>query len=195
VISFRQWLEATEIPAKAIKIALPGVRQQTKYSCGAVAFRAICMYFGVGPEDEKEYIKMLGTNAKDGTWPEAIVKHAKRLGFKVHAKIGMTIEELKNFLDQGIPVICSMQAWGSPKYYKTADSGHYIVAIGYDKKRLYFEDPSMDGGRRGYLSYKEFDERWHDKDCHGHDCNHLGIALWHYTPKPVKKGDEAKYIE
>lgn len=194
MIRFRQWLETHDIPAEAIKVALPPVRQQTTYSCGAQAFRAICLYFGVGPKDEKDYIKMLGSNAKDGTWPESIIKHAKHLGMKVQFKTGMTTNELKRFLDQGIPVICSMQAWGTPKQYQNAASGHYVVAVGYDEQNLYFEDPSIDN-KRGFLKYEDFDKRWHDKDCHGHDCDHLGIAIWGSNPAPRKKGDKAKHIE
>jgi predicted double-glycine peptidase len=196
VLSFRQWLEATEIPKKAIKIALPKVRQQRNWSCGHQAFRAICKYFNLGPEDEKDYIKLLGGNSKDGLPPERIVKVAKKLDFRIHAKTGMTVEDIKNFLDHGIPVICAMQAWGEPKYYKSKQSGHYVVAIGYDKKKMYFEDPSIDGGKRGFLLFRDFDERWHDKDAHGHDCDHMGIALWTYeATKPQEPGDQAKKIQ
>lgn len=195
-MSFREWLEG-RIPKKAIKIALPNVRQQRKWSCGHSALRAICLYFGLGPEDEKDYIKLLGGNPQDGIWPERIIKKAKKLGFKIHAKTGMTVEELKKFLDNGIPVICAIQAWGDPKYYKTKESGHYVVAIGYDKKKMYFEDPSIEG-KRGWLSHKDFDERWHDMDAHGHDCDHMGIALWTYegiADQTNSQDREAKRID
>jgi len=93
------------------------------------------------------------------------------------SKEGMTIDELKDYLDEEKPVICNIQAWGEPKYYKTADSGHYVVAIGYDDEKIYFEDPSIDE-HRGYLSYKDFDKRWHDKETDNVHTDHLGIVIW-----------------
>lgn len=196
MLEFRTWLETNEkIPDEAIKVPLPKVRQQVNWSCGAVALRAICLYFNVGPEDEKDYIEMLGSNSKDGTWLESIIKHARELGLQVeYGK--MSIAMLKNYLNRHIPVICSMQAWGQKKYYKTAESGHYTVACGYDDENIYFEDPSMDGGKRGYLKYKEFEERWHDRDGHGHDLKRIGIAIWKYSkPEKHKKITKAKKIE
>ncbi len=40
--------------------------------------------------------------------------------------------------------------------------GHYVVAIGYDKERIYLEDPSTI--LRSYISYQDLEERWHDTD-------------------------------
>ena len=193
MLYFKTWLEA-QIPEEAIKIALPKVKMQSEGACGAQAFRAICLYFNKGPEDEKEFMDLLGTT-KNGTTPENIVKTAKGLGLKVQSKTGMTIEELISYIDNGMPVICAMQAYGEPKEYNKDSSGHYVVVIGYDKEKIYFEDSSIDGSKRGFLHYKDFLKRWHDKDIHGHDCNQLGIAIWANNPKPHKKITKAKRIE
>lgn len=45
----------------------------------------------------------------------------------------------------------------------TWEDGHYVVAIGYDEKYIYFEDPSILGGI-GYIPKSEFLRRWHDYD-------------------------------
>ena len=195
MLDFRVWLEKQEgIPDEAIKVQLPSVRMQREGACGAQAFRAICLYYNVGPDDEKGHMKLLGTTS-NGTWPESIIKHAKELKFQVESKTGMTIRELVKFLNKRIPVICAMQAWGEPSKYHTDASGHYVVAIGYDQEKIYFEDPSIDGGKRGFLPYKEFLRRWHDVDAHGHDCNQLGIAMWRDDPEPQKKITTAKRLE
>jgi predicted double-glycine peptidase len=196
---FRDWLIAEEkmqIPKDAIKIALPKVRQQTNYSCGPAALKAIAKYFQVGTDDEKDYIKLCKATKELGSSPDNIEKAAIKLGLKTKLKKNMTIKELLNYLKKGIPVICSMQAWGSGgEVYDKAQSGHYNVAIGFDDKKIYFEDPSIDHPDRGYLSYEEFDDRWHDIEVGGKHFSHLGIALWKDTPLPDAKRSRAKKVK
>jgi predicted double-glycine peptidase len=188
MLKFRLWLEQ-QIPKDAIKVALPKGIMQRAGACGAQAFRAICLYFNAGPENEKEFMNLLGTN-KDGTTPENIIKCAKKLGFQAEAKTGMKISELIGYL----PVLCAMQAWGKPEIYRKNKSGHYVVAIGYDNNNIYFEDSSITN-ERGFLRHDEFLKRWHDIDAHGHQCNQLGIAIWMKTPHPDKKLNKAKHID
>lgn len=198
MIGFKDWLltEEKQIPKDAIKIAIPKVRQQTYYSCGPAALKAIAKYFQVGTDDEKDYIKLCKATKINGASPDNIAKAAIKLGLKVKVKEGMTLKELVSYLKKGIPVICSMQAWGSGgEVYKKAQSGHYNVAIGFDDQKIYFEDPSIDHPDRGYLSYLEFDNRWHDTELGGKHIVHLGIALWKNTPLPDKKRSCAKKIK
>jgi predicted double-glycine peptidase len=181
---FRDWLLSEEkIPQGAIKLHLPKVRQQKTFTCGAAALKAVCKYFKVGPEKESDFSKVLGTNSEAGTMPEKIEGMGKLLGLNPKS-MNLTVQELVKHLQAGRPVICCMQAWGEPKDYKKLESGHYVVAIGYKNGRIYFEDPAMDGGVRGYLPVKEFDRRWNDRDYHGHSCNHLGIIFTRGTPQP-----------
>ena len=150
---FREWLLAEEeIPAGAIKIDLPSVEQQKTYTCGGAALRAVAELHGVGPDKEVHFEKLLKSNYDDGTTPESIVKIGKLLGLRPVAKTGMTVKELVRYLDNQCPVICAMQAWGEPHNYHKSSSGHYVVAIGFTKDRIYFEDPSIKGSR-GYLKY------------------------------------------
>jgi uncharacterized protein len=175
----------------AIKIPVPNVQQMTNYSCGAAAFQAVCCYFGVGPREAGEYVRCLKTNSENGTQPEEIVKWAANYRLNALCKENMTDAELKEHLDAGRPVICSMQAYGeTPEriaqytaqeggHYLDLD-GHYIVAVGYDHENFYFEDPSL-AGRRGFIPIAEFGRRWHEDDS-GHKLR-LGIVIW-------KSGDE-----
>ena len=193
---FRQWLEKVEIPDDAIKISMPKIRQQTNFSCGPAALRGISNYFQVGTDKEDDYIKLCKATEKNGASPDNIGKAAIKLGLKVKIKEKMTLRELVNYLKKGVPVICSMQAWGSGgEAYRNDQSGHYIIAIGFDSDKIYFEDPSIDHPDRGYLSYVEFDNRWHDVEVGGKHIIHLGIALWKDTPLPDKKGSKAKKIK
>ena len=57
------------------------------------------------------------------------------------------------------------------------------MAIGYDQKKLYFEDPFS--FKRTFLGYEELFQRWHDQDARGRKYFQLGIAV--YGKKTVFK--------
>ncbi len=179
------------IPDGAIKTDVLDVRQNTNFSCGAASLHAVCAYWGVGPESEYDYMKALHTDPNMGTTPDHIIAYAKKRGLEVEAKEGMTVDELKTHLDKGHPVIVLIQAWGDKKKYRNYDeNGHYVVAIGYDDHRIYFEEPVL-LGIRAYLTYKEFDQRWHDKDAFGKSYVRYGMAMWkHGKPEYVYKAQK-----
>lgn len=165
------------IPDGVIKIPVPNVQQTTKFSCGAAVVQAVCCYFGVGPDDQDEYMEKLGTDPDGGTAPADIISFLKDHSLRAKAIKEMSLDDLKAYLESGRPVICAMQAYGTKRDYKRGLSGHYIVAIGYDRKHIYFEDPSAQG-RRVFLPNAEFEERWHDYDKYGNQYTHLGIVVW-----------------
>lgn len=166
-----------KIPKNVIKIPVPNVQQTTKFSCGAAVTQSVCCYFGVGPDEQNEYMERLHAVPDGGIAPTDIVKFCKDYGLCADAIENMTTEQLIEYIEKGRPVICAMQAYGTKKEYKNWSSGHYVVAIGYDKKNIYFEDP-MSTGRRVFLAIDEFAERWHDYDKHNKEYNHLGIVIW-----------------
>jgi predicted double-glycine peptidase len=183
-------MEAFNVPKSHIKVKLPSTRQPKCYSCGASALRAIAVYFKVGPNNEQFYMDKCKTN-KEGTPPENIIRTALELGLSVSTKQYMTIRELRQYLDKGIPVICLIQAWGDEEYYKTHDyDGHYVVAIGYTDDKIYFMDPSIKGSH-GFLKNAEFMARWHDEETDGTKTVQCGIAIWKPT-KDKKKQDLRK---
>lgn len=169
--------------SRVIKIPLPDVRQSTSFSCGAAVLHAICKYYGVGPDEEEDFIKELGTDPDNGTSPEEIIKGAKKYGLRVIKRHPMCIKSLKCFIDSGKPVILNIQAWGNKRKYANDESGHYVTAIGYDGKGVYFHDPSI-SGMRGFLDYDKLEERWHDSDNKGRSTERLGIVVWR-NRKPV----------
>jgi len=92
---------------------------------------------------------------------EKVAKYLK-LSFKMR---DMNIKNIKNYINKKIPVILLIQAWPGRKvknWKNCWQDGHYVVAIGYDSKKIYFEDPSA--FLRTYLGYKELEKRWHDID-------------------------------
>jgi|LSQX01.2.fsa_nt_gb predicted double-glycine peptidase len=132
--------EPTIIPVKSVK-------QNHNYDCGAAALKSISHYYGISLGKEREFIKLCDTGKRKGTHPDDIVRAANALGLKAKLRSHMTLQSLKSLLDRRIPVICAIQAWGDPKDYDKPVNGHYVVAVGYDDKNIYFEDPSLKGPR------------------------------------------------
>lgn len=163
-------------------IEFPDLRQMTTYSCGASALQSVLFYYGIDTK-ELELSKKLKTTPDWGTEHTEIEKIAIEYGLKVEMKEKMTIEDLKKFIDNKIPVILAIQAWQDRKinYENDYDDGHYVVAIGYDDKKIIFEDPSTIG--RGFLTYEELEKRWHDITKKNKKLEHFGMAIW---GKPLK---------
>lgn len=91
----------------------------------------------------------------------------------------MTIDDIKEYLKKSIPVIIVLQAWAKKRkvnWEKDWIDGHYVVAIGYTKDKVLFEDPSS--FKRTYLKYDELEKRWHDVDVNGKKYYHHGIAIF-----------------
>ncbi len=177
------------IPVKAIKINLPEVRQEEDWSCGAAVLLSVLLHYGKGPLTEK----MVGDKLKmdeTGTDPFQIKRVLMHYKIKFREYRDMTIEQLKQNVSKGYPVLIMLQAWGdNPELYTCCkadcEDGHWLIAIGYDKDNIYFEDPVLDVSR-GYISIKELDARWHDyeylsekdsKARNRYHSDHYGIAI------------------
>ena len=169
------------IPEGAIKVPLPDTRQGEDYSCGASALQAISGYFGVGPEEEEDFVRDLGMDTRVGAHPDQIIRAAEAYGLRATGKELMTVDEVKAFLDQGKPVMMMIQAWRDSEtevtYVGEWREGHWVVAIGYDYTGMYFEDPSL-AAIRGFISYPDLEERWHDTARRGKHLDHYGLAIW-----------------
>lgn len=157
---------------------LPDTRQSTNYSCGAASLQAVLMYWGIEYR-EGQLMEMLNTDPDNGTNPEDIVRVAEELGLTAELKENLTLEDLEESLENGIPVIVAGQAWRDGEdlekpWSEVWESGHYMVVIGMDEENVYFEDPSLLGSR-GFMPLEEFSDRWHDYDG---DVNYYGLGIF-----------------
>jgi ABC-type bacteriocin/lantibiotic exporter with double-glycine peptidase domain len=162
----------------------PESRQCDNYDCGANAIGSVLAYYGIDL-DESSIIKIAGTTKKSGTHVNGIKKIFKK--FKLKYKEGeMNVNSLKEYIRRKVPVIITLQAWEDKKiknWENVWDFGHYAIPVKYDKKRIYFEDPSS--VFRTYISFKELEERWHDEDPKTKEKYiNWGIAVF---GKPIKK--------
>lgn len=166
-----------KINPDAIKIWLPEVQQRTHFSCGAAVVHSICSYYGLGLQSHYDYFIHLETDETYGTPPHKIASYFKEVGINADIKRDMSIKTLCSELQKSKPIILPIQAYGNPKQYKNGGCGHYVVAIGYDKRNIIFEDPWLNCSR-GYISKKELVNRWHDCDYSGSIYNQTGIVCW-----------------
>lgn len=144
---------------------LPDTRQSTEYSCGAASLQSVLAYYG-RDINEENLRELLDTTPESGTYPDDIVRVAEELGFNATVKENLTLEDLEASLKEGVPVIVDGQAWRSisqsnESWSSDWENGHWMVVIGMDRENVYFEDPYILGSR-GFMSRKEFEQRWHN---------------------------------
>jgi len=165
-------------------------RQAFDFDCGPKALQMVMEYYGVEIREDI-LIKELGTD-KNGTSVDSMIFVAEKNGFKVFAATEVSLEQLKDFVDGGSPVIVLVQAWG--ERYMTLedwkadyDDGHYAIVIGYNGNIIIFEDPSSI--RRTWLTEEEFLSRWHDIDPRTNKkLEHFAMVLM--GKEPGRKGVE-----
>ena len=163
-------------------IRVPLVRQATEFTCGPAAVESVAFYFGK-EYNESQLAAALNTNSKVGTFWGDIVSWGQKTGFKVAQYHGMTLADLQKQLESGLPVICLIQAWPEKPVDLASDwnDGHYVVAVGYDDKNVYFMDPWTQG-HYTFIENQEFLNRWHDRQREA-QIVHLGIVLSRPQPQ------------
>lgn len=159
-------------------IDFPDVRQSKDYTCGVSALQAILHYYGFSYREDQLSI-LLHTTNQFGTHPHNIISVCRRLGLTVVVRDHMSLDEIRFYLDNQIPILTLLQSWGNPKNYQDLninDSGHYSIIIGIIGKYIIFEDPSLIG--KGYITFDTFVKRWHDADASGHQYIRYGIMIY-----------------
>lgn len=165
-----------------VLLDFPELRQTYNYDCGATALEAVLAYYGIEVREEL-ILKCAKTTKKYGTSIDGMVNTIKKYGLNCQSEI-MTIENLKGCISKKIPVILLLQAWTDKKHINWLSDNsdeHYVVAIGYDKNNIYFEDPYS--FRRTFLPYGELQNRWHDIDENEKRYINHGIAVFGKKPK------------
>jgi predicted double-glycine peptidase len=153
-----------------VGLAVPYEQQSTNCSCGAASLLATLRYLKVEIADkDRDLFKPLGTNCVDGTDSKQIVQLAKRLGLSAKISNGTSLGDLRSMLDASIAPILNFQAWPVRKTRPLTDrkDGHYAVLIALQNNRAYFMDPSISGGKMGWLPVAELERAWLDMETAG----------------------------
>lgn len=174
-------------PARVLEI--DGQRQSFDFDCGLKALQMVLAYYGV-EKREDNLLSELGTQPDLGTSVNSMIEFAEQQGFEVRAGPNWTLEDVKEQIDSGNPVIVLVQAWAErpmtiSEWRRNFDDGHYVVVVGYDGDSLYFEDPAS--FHRTWLKASEFQARWHDLDpSTGEKLMQFGMVL--LGKEPVGRG-------
>jgi len=146
-------------------INLPSGRQTFDFDCGAKALQLVMAYYGVDARED-ELMEELRCDI-EGVPAQNMISVAEKKGFRVVAKCGFSLAEIKQLVDAKHPVIVLVQAWAD-RYMTLEDwredneHGHYVIVIGYHGYAIVFEDPAS--FRRTWMTEEEFIVRWHDVD-------------------------------
>lgn len=173
-------------------LMVPLYRQSHNFTCGVACVASVLRYagydfdtredrllweLGATPENGTSYLKIteyLNAVRMDGS-PDTPVFSTDIVCTEYTsdedglASASRLLSQFRAELDEGMPVICVIQAWRDDGDYTagTEDDGHYVVLIGYSKDTendayiYYFMDPSTSGSYT-YLTEEEFILRWHD---------------------------------
>lgn len=139
----------------------PDTIQANDYSCGVAAVQAVLQFYDQwGYADE--YAREMGTTPEEGTHPGRMVECLRKRGLDARLVEGLTVDDLRRRVDEGVPVIVDFQAWGEKQdYSREWEDGHYAVVVGYEGETFILEDPSL-LGQRGTLTAAELESRWRD---------------------------------
>lgn len=182
-------------------IHVPFHYQEERYYCGPAALEMVFDYYGEAvpqleiadvartePPDEPckgtcrydmrraGHFSNLSTSVGNEMPGSVTGYSARKLGYASFTKSPMTIEDLKNLVDLGYPIIVLT------RYNLTSPYGHYRVVVGYDNynDELVIHDPWNKpvwgynyGGANVTMSYSLFLDLWEDRDCWG-----LFVSPW-----------------
>lgn len=157
----------------------PQLRQSFEYNCGSKALQGVLIYYGIEVREES-IMKDANTCHGVGTLICGIESVINKYKLQYDSRV-MTVEDIEKHLNQKNPVLILLQAWGdnNPDYENYYEDGHWVVAIGYDKNNIYFEDPYA--FKRTFLSKDELMGRWHAKQEDKIIKNHA-IAIFGKNP-------------
>jgi predicted double-glycine peptidase len=160
-----------------VEMTFPARRQKYDNDCGVACMEAVLTFFGFVDLDDK-VMTIAGTNS-NGTSIRGLTKVARRYGLRYKTFYNMSIVDLKKYIRRHCPVITPIQAYSGKSqtfnYCRSWANGHYVIPIGYDDKKIYFQDPSSH--HRTFLTYEEMNARWHDKDSKGKKLLHFGLVI------------------
>lgn len=131
--------------------------RETKGLCGPASLKILLAHYGKDVA-EQELKNLSNANPETGTDHDGLMKAAKALGFKPTEKDNATLENLRQYVDNGVPVIVG---WWSGEMDEAGD--HYSVVYEVTDQTVSMVDPQLGTGITTF--YKDdFDQRWYDFD-------------------------------
>jgi tetratricopeptide (TPR) repeat protein len=128
---------------------------QTWNNCGPATITMYTSYFS-RPETQVEAAQFLKPNRDDkNVSPQELAAYAQTLGLQVMVRQGGSIDQLKMFLSNGVPVLA--ETWLT---HDGDGLGHYRLVTGYDDNSRQLNTFDSLNGPNYKASYEQFDSDW-----------------------------------
>jgi uncharacterized protein YvpB len=139
----------------------------TYNDCGPASIAMILNYYGENLTTDDVY-------KKTGAGPSLItitqmLRAIMALGYNAAHKVNQSVEDLKGYLDRGLPVIALVHygSLGATTQDKNFKGGHFFVVVGYREDGYFVNDPNFFGGLRSHGDHHfypkaEFEKAWED---------------------------------
>ena len=125
--------------------------QDNLYSCGPICLKMVFEFYG--KKISKENLSKLTRTKKSGTSHNNMIKVSLKEGFYCYVHNDSSLNQLKHFIDLGLPVIVNFTE-------PDGNEGHYAVVIGHNNRKIIMHDPW--NGSHFKLKEKDFEKRWYD---------------------------------
>jgi tetratricopeptide (TPR) repeat protein len=128
---------------------------QTWNNCGPATITMYTSYFS-RPETQVEAAQFLKPNRDDkNVSPQELAAYARTLGLEVMVRQGGSLDQLKTFLSNGLPVLA--ETW---LVHDGDGLGHYRLVTGYDDNSRQLNTFDSLNGPNYKASYEQFDSDW-----------------------------------
>lgn len=174
-------------------IKVPLCFQENEYTCGVACVQSMLAGYGIIYRQDV-LSEMLKEKPLYGTDYENMISFFEMLGFQAAFHSNMSIDYIKELLDDRITPILMIQAWKDDDIdysYDWRDS-HYVIACGYDENRILFMDP-WTLGCYTFITNNELLKRWHTTDPSGNHYHNTGLIIKNenlqfvYSPSFIKR--------
>lgn len=125
--------------------------RQTPGLCGPATLKIILQHHNK-EYSEDELAKLCKVTPNTATSHEKIIEGTKAVGGIVEAKSGATMDMLRDYIENEIPV---MVGWRDDK------GDHYGVIYEIGKLKVFMMDPETESGIR-IMTIPDFEAAWHD---------------------------------
>ena len=113
--------------------------QEHATSCIPAVVRMVLSFWSI--EQNELVLSQMLQSEEEGT-SIFNIKFLQEAGIGITVWVGeMDVEELKQNLDQGVPVIVAV--WTANLLYWKVNRPHAVVVVGYDEKTVYLNDPKF----------------------------------------------------
>jgi len=144
-----------------LKLKIPYFKQESWYTCGPACLRMVLSFFGIA-RTEAEVMKECDTTEL-GTTTVKISTAAYKFGLKSSSLKNANIDDLKNELRKGRPVIVLIDP--SYLYGGVSGFGHFIVIVGFSDEEIIYHDPDVSEGEYMRINNSAFQNSWESTRC------------------------------